>query len=520
MACNDRTCMLSATVPFRAELTVDPEAPTAGASGPVATRATPPAPTQSKGLLALALWCLGGAVVSWVMPCVYPMIPITISFFGKMAEQKHSGRVGIAVSYGLGIAGTFIVSGLAVGLLALGVSDASERSGLASLTNDIATNPWVNLTIGLVFVAFALSMFGLFEFRVPNWLINKADSAGRTSKSTHVGSILLGITFALASFTCTVPVVGFLLGNAASGTGEGLFRSVYGMTVYGAAFAAPFVALSLFPGALASLPKAGGWMETVKVGFGFLELAAALKFVWVPDLEWSWGVLTRPVVLGLLLVVGLAACAFFLGLLPLGHGIKVSPFRVGSGRWVSVLATLVLLVPVTAYLASPPRYQAASLPLPDTMANLMESLLPPAPTDDDLARGEGWYVDDYAGALEEARREDRPLFIDFTGVYCINCRAMERNVFPRPEIQELLEQTVRTRLYVDRKEEKHHGFAKMQVERYGLSSQPYYVILDPRDETTLAEAGGYIPGEFQELLEQGLAKFQTRRGKDVARAGQ
>ncbi len=511
MACDDKTCLLPATVAIQATLKIDTSLPVTNAGRLPPVRSSGSGGTAGLGLWELLLLAVGGAMLSWVMPCVYPMIPINISFFGKVAEKKHANRVAVASSYGIGIAGTFIVIGLIVAVLAMAFVDASERGDLAQIGNVIATNAWLNLVVGLMFVAFALSMFGLFEIRVPNWLINRADSAGRSARSTHVGAILLGVTFALASFTCTVPVVGGLLVVAASGTVQGLFESLYGMTIYGAVFAAPFVLLSLSPGALASLPKAGGWMETVKVGFGFLELGVALKFLWVPDKEWSIGLLTRPVVLWMLLGIGLVTVAFFLGAVKIGHGLAVRPFRVSAGRWACAALTVALALPYLESLrAGAPHYQSEKIPR-QVAAYLVEAILPPTPTGDDLARKEGWFVDDYQGALEQARKLDRPLFVDFTGVYCGNCRSMEGTVFPLPKIKVLLEKMVRTRLYVDGPEEKHKEFARLEVDRYGNSSQPYYVILDPRDEATLAEKGGYIPGDFEDLLRSGLEEFKKRR---------
>ncbi len=523
MACDDFTCMQPADNPFEATLVVDE----AGSAAPdVAYKsentesvAGGTGPTGSDkgntGMLRLLVTAILGAMVSWIMPCVYPMIPITISFFGKLAEEKKTNKVAVAASYGLGIAGTFIVIGLVIGVLTMFVVDQSSRSGLASLGNVIATNPWVNLIIGVVFILFALSMFGMFTIQVPSWLISKTDSAGRASGSAHVGAILLGITFALASFTCTVPVVGLLLGLAASGTAAGFASSLLGMVVYGVVFAAPFVILSLSQTALANLPKAGGWMETVKIGFGFLELAVAIKFLWVPDLEWGLGLLSRPVVLGLFGIIGLATIAFFLGLFKVGHGMPVKPFRVSVGRYAAAVFTLLLMVPIGMSLAKPPAFQTGSIP--GWVSVGLEVVLPPAPAGDELAKLEGWFVDEYDEAVAKAKAEGKALFIDFTGVYCGNCRAMENTVFPLEGIHDQLEQMVRTRLYVDRAEERHKRFARMQVERYGVASQPYYVILDPRDEATMAEDGGYISkGKFQSFLEGGLEKFAERQ-RDVAR---
>jgi len=520
MACDHERCLTPGGTSIETSIAVDPES---GAAAPsvryTETRGSDTIGTgkgasaaAAGGLWKLLLAAIGGAMISWIMPCVYPMIPITLSFFGKVAEEKHAKKVGVATAYGIGIAGTFILLGLVVGLLTMLVSDTSARSGFASLGNVIATNPWINLVIGIVFVLFALSMFGMFTIQVPSWLISRTDSAGRASGSAYIGAVLLGITFALASFTCTVPVVGLLLGLAASGTAGGVASSLVGMVVYGVVFAAPFVLLSLFPTALSALPRAGSWMETVKIGFGFLEIAVAIKFLWVPDLEWGIGILSRPVVLALFALIGLAAAAYFLGILKIGHT-NPRAFRVGPGRIVAALVTLLVVVPVGLSLAKPPAYQSRALP--GWVSVGLEVVLPPAPAGDELARLEGWYVDEYDAAVAEAKKKGMPVFIDFTGVYCGNCRAMENSVFPLEPVAERLEQMVRTRLYVDRPEERHKRFARMQVERYGVASQPYYVILDPQnDEESLAEAGGYIgKSRFLEFLDEGLAGFAARRNE-------
>lgn len=516
MACATQ-CLPQAHLPVSTSLTIDPDA--GDATPQVAYTETEaltsgneassgPAKAGSEGLVRLLITAILGAMLSWIMPCVYPMIPITISFFGKVAEEKHANKVAVASSYGFGIAGTFILIGLAVGLLTMFVAE-SDRSGYANLGNVIATNPWINLVIGVVFVLFALSMFGMFTIQVPGWLLSKTDSAGRASGSAHVGAVLLGITFALASFTCTVPVVGLLLATAASGTASGLASSLFGMTVYGAVFAAPFVVLSLFPSALSNLPRAGGWMETVKVGFGFLELGVAIKFLWVPDLEWGIGMLSRPVVLALFILIGLAAIAYFLGFYKIGHGLPTKPMRVGVGRYAVALGTAAILVPIVLSLASAPSYQQVGLP--GWVSVGLETVLPPAPAGDELAEKEGWIIDDYEQALAKAKAEGKALFIDFTGVFCSNCRAMENTVFREDPIDERLHRMVLSRLYVDKKGEKFADFAKMQVERYGVASQPYYVILDPKDETTLSEGGGYMGSDsFAQLLDKGLDAFAAQ----------
>ena len=223
-------------------------------------------------LLGILILAFGGAIISWIMPCVYPMIPIIISFFGKMSEEKNVSRLAIATFYGLGIAGTFVAIGIGVSILSWGVTDIAAKSRYANIGNFIATNPWLNLGLGILFIFFALWMFGIININVAGKLVNKTDQAGQSSKSAYVGAFLLGVAFSITSFSCTVPVVGTLLVVAATGTAGGMLTSLYGMVVYGIIFAAPFVALSLFPKALDKIPNSGAWMETLKISFGFIRV--------------------------------------------------------------------------------------------------------------------------------------------------------------------------------------------------------------------------------------------------------
>ena len=463
---------------------------------------------DSDSLLGVFLLAIGGAILSWVMPCVYPMIPIIISFFGKMSQEKHIGRNTIATFYGLGISGTFIFIGLLVGFLSWGVSDVAALSRNANIGNFIATNPWINLFLGVLFIFFALWMFGIININVAGALSNKTDQAGQSAKSAYTGSFLLGVTFAITSFSCTVPVVGSLLVIAATGTAGGLLTSLYGMTVYGLFFAAPFVALSLFPTALEKLPKSGAWMETLKIVFGFVEIAAAIKFLWVPDLEWGIGLLPRQVVLALFILISLIQLAYLLGLFKVGTAHNIKPFKVGKGRIVGIILTLCFLFPVAMSLNSKPTYHYSNMPR--LMDELIEALVPPPPTEDAIAIKEGWFVDKYDEALEKAKLEGKPLFLDFTGVYCANCRVMERRVFPTKSVKKELDKMILARLYVDKKDSLSEVYARLQFERYNQATQPYYVVLDPSDESTLVDTGGYIPKGFDQFLIKGIESFKQK----------
>ena len=464
---------------------------------------------KSNTLLGIFLLAVGGAIISWVMPCVYPMIPIIISFFGKMSEEKHIGKSTIATFYGLGISGTFVLIGLLVGFLSWGVSDVARQSRYANIGNFIATNSWINLGLGILFIFFALWMFGIINVNVAGRLLNKTDQAGQSAKSAYVGSFLLGVTFAITSFSCTVPVVGTLLVVAAAGTAGGLLTSLYGMVIYGVVFAAPFVALSMFPTALEKLPRSGTWMETIKIVFGFIEIAAAVKFLWVPDMEWKLGLLPRNVVLALFIIIGILQIGYLLGFFTIGSAEKIKPFQIGKGRVIGIVLTGLVLFPIGMSLASPPTYHYAKMPR--VMEEFIEAMVPPPPTEDDIAMQEGWFVDQYEEALAKAKLEGKPLFIDFTGVYCANCRVMERRVFPTGQVKEQFDKMVLTRLYVDKKDSLSKAYAQLQFERYQQATQPYYVVLDPEDEYTLADTGGYVPNGFADFLIKGISAYTLRK---------
>jgi len=512
MVCNARLCYPPITKTDTVVVEIEPGSPRADKSSfAVATSSTNDSGPLGKAnsLFGIFLLAVGGAILSWVMPCVYPMIPIIISFFGKMSEEKHIGKNTIASFYGLGISGTFVLIGILVGFLSWGVSDVAAQSRYANIGNFIATNSWINLGLGILFIFFALWMFGIINVNVAGTLLNKTDQAGQSAKSAYLGSFLLGITFAITSFSCTVPVVGSLLVVAAAGTADGLLTSVFGMVIYGVVFAAPFVALSMFPKALDRLPRSGSWMETIKIVFGFIEIAAAVKFLWVPDLEWELGILPRNVVLAIFILIGLLQIGYLFGFFTIGSAEKIKPFQIGKGRVIGILLTGMVLFPIGMSLASPPTYHYAKMPR--VMEELIEAMVPPPPTEDAIAIREGWFVDQYEEALAKAKLEGKPLFIDFTGVYCANCRVMERRVFPMASVKEEFDKMILVRLYVDKKDSLSEAYAQLQFERYQQATQPYYVVLDPEDEYTLVDTGGYIPNGFSDFLIEGLSAFDERK---------
>ena len=509
MVCNARLCYPPVTKTDSVVIIVDPGLPRESKANfrTVSNIGSDDSLTgdSRRSLLSILFLAIGGAIISWIMPCVYPMIPIIISFFGKMSEDKNVSRNTIAIFYGAGIAGTFVLIGLIVGILSWGIDDTAMKTKYANIGNFIATDPYVNLFLGILFIFFALWMFGIVNVNIGGNLANKSDKVGRSANSAYLSSLLLGFTFSITSFSCTVPVVGTLLVIAASGNTGAIFSSLFGMVIYGVVFAAPFVALSLFPKIIDKLPNSGSWMNTVKVAFGFIEVAAAIKFLWVPDLEWGIGLLPRNVVLGLFIVIGLTMIIYLLGIIRMGHEDSVKPFQIGISRIVIIIFTLASLYPIGMSFASPPTYHYPGMPR--LIDEFIEALVPPPPIEDEIAIKEGWFVDNYDEALLKAKEEAKPLFIDFTGVYCANCRVMERRVFPKKSVKEQLDKMVLARLYVDKKDSLSQVYAQMQFERYKQATQPYYVILDPKNESTLVDTGGYIPNGFEDFLLKGLSLY-------------
>ena len=426
-------------------------------------------------------------------PCVFPMIPVTISYFTKRAETGKGTPVRNALAYAGGIVFTF--AGIGVGAaLALGAGGA----------NAIGANPWVNLAIGVLFVVMAVSLLGFFEIQPPRFLQNFANKAqaGGQAKGGYLPVAMMAVAFSITAFTCTVGFVGAVF---AAGLQLGVLYLFGGMLVYGLVFALPFFFLALLPSKLQSLPTAGGWMNTVKVCAGFVELLAAIKFFSNTDLVWELEILTWPVVLAASTVIMLLWGTYMLGLYKLPYDYE-KPKPGGRRKFFAVLiiATGLWLSPgifdrsyniggLVAYMP-PAHYGLHQI---DEETGL---IIGPA----DLE----WY-ENYGLALEAAREADRPLFIDFTGVTCVNCRLMENGVFPTEEVKPLLEQVVRVELWVD----KEPKYLDMQAERYGRVSQPYYVLVDPVTEATLSTFDGYDPDQtkFAAFLQEGLDKFEVSR---------
>ena len=401
-------------------------------------------------------------------PCVFPMIPITISFFMHRSENTNSSPVKSATVYMLGIVLTFTFLGMMLAIL-LGASGA----------NQLAANPIVNMFIAFLFIYFAMSLFGFYEIAIPESLTRL--SLQKENSEGYVGILFMALTFTLTSFTCTVQFMGLILVAASQGE---WFWPIIGMLIFSLAFASPFFFLALFPHYLTKLPQSGGWLNSVKVVMGFLELAAAFKFISNTDLVWNWNIFTYEVVLYLWALIMLLTGLYIFGLIKFKND---SPVTFSIQR--SLIALSFILFGT---------YLAAGNHGYDINGNI-KSYLPPKKYQSNLVWNNN--LDD---AFIIAKEQNKNIFIDFTGVTCTNCRWMETNIFSINSVEELMSEYVLVSLYTDAGE----GYLEKreyQINRFETAALPYYVILDNNDKV-LSEFPGLTRNveEFKDFLKTGL----------------
>lgn len=411
------------------------------------------AAARSSGFLPFLWLAMTMGAISLATPCVFPMIPITVSYFTKNAESGRSSGIRQALVYCLGIIFTF--TGLGLGL-AIFVG--------ATGINQFAANPWVNLLITVIFLGFALNLFGLYQVGVPSSVLTMLSKAG--DRGGYVQNLLMGLTFTMTSFTCTAPFVGTVL--VSTSQGDWLWPAL-GMLGFSTVFAAPFFVLALTPRWLSALPKSGGWLNSVKVTMGFLEIAAAMKFISNVDLVWNWQIFTREVVLAVWLSVAVVAAIYLLGKIQLPHDTAVE--RLGVLRMMSAM----IFLAIGFYLFTG---------LIGGSLGELDAFLPPRTSGIVTLTGRGsrgqeltWHTS-LKSALEQAGQQRKHIFIDFTGYTCTNCRWMEANIFPLPAIHAELEKYVRVQLYTDGKGKQYEENQKYQKARFGTVALPLYAILD------------------------------------------
>jgi len=439
------------------------------------------------GFWALMIAAMFAGLATLLTPCVFPMIPITVSFFTKRAEAGKGTALGNATAYASGIVLTFV--GLGIGAAALlGATGA----------NQIASNPWLNLMIAGLFLVLAFSLLGFFEIQPPKFLANFASRAqtGGHSKSGYLPVVIMAFAFSVTAFTCTVGFVGGLLGLAAT-AGEWWYAAA-AMTVYAVVFSMPFFFLALFPNMMQKMPSAGGWMNAVKVSFGYIEIIAAWKFLSSAERVWDLEILTRPVIIVLTIIPLLLWAGYMFGLYMTKGDYGQKPPRTLPRLAVGLLA-----------LASA-GYIATGFPR-NNYQGWVEAYFPPTDYGNPYGPLELIWEESISASIEKGREENSVVFLDFTGVTCVNCLRMEGNIFPVEAVASQIKTMVRGHLYVDKPPfGKENG--AYQVETFGLASQPYYAVIDPISGDVLSTFNGYDPDAelFAKFLREGIEAGAAR----------
>jgi thiol:disulfide interchange protein len=460
---------------------------------------TAPENTGLGGLLLFALQGVGWGIVSLLTPCVFPMIPITVSVFLKQSERKDHRPLFQALVY----SGTIILV-LTIAAVAL-----------LSFFRWLSVNPIMNFALGALFVYFALSLFGMYEIELPSFLTNY--TAAREGQGGVAGTVFMALTFTLVSFACVAPFLGGF-GGTAAGSGITFWHRLLGGLAFATTFAAPFFFLALFPGLLRRLPKSGSWLNSVKVVMGFLEIAAALKFLRAGELI----VLDRPalftydLVLGVYVVLAVLCGLYLLGVFRLPHDSPTESISVP--RFVFALAFLsmgVYLAPALFKAGSEGQNQRPA----GTLYAWVDSFLLPEPSE---AKGELAWSGNLKAAVDQARASAagrQLVFIDFTGKTCTNCALNEREVFPKTEVKDLLKRYHLVKLYTDEVPAAYYSAAVrsrfgsstsrqqqdakdanlvFQREAFGTEQLPLYVILEPRPQGDIEVAGVYSEGKIND----------------------
>lgn len=460
---------------------------------------------RETGLAALFLIGIGGGLLALLTPCVFPMIPLTVSYF------THAKSPGTRIDRNGLLYGLFIL------LIYLAASLPFHIAGNIdpAIFNKISTSVGLNLFFFVVFVLFALSLFGLFEIRMPG---NVTAGAGKRSNlQTRSGLFFMAATLAIVSFSCTGPILGALLAGAITSDG-GAWQLTAGMSGFGLGLAAPFVLFAFFPQWLKHLPKSGGWLDTVKKSLAFAELALALKFLSNADLVAHWGILKREAFIGAWILIFTGLALYLLGVWSKQEG-KASKPRIAMGL-ISLLFVLYLCTGLTRG--------------PYARLSLLSGFPPPVQysfyqvQQNNQSTISADVVNDYDRALALAKKENKPILVDFTGWACVNCRKMEENVWVQPEVQAIIkDKFILVSLYVDdraalktpllyrdslaTKEINTAGeqWAEFEATNFRQVAQPLYAIISP-DEQLLNKPSGYKPDAkaYQNWLQCGLNAWQ------------
>ncbi|MEO5564826.1 MAG: thioredoxin family protein [Chitinophagaceae bacterium] len=468
--------------------------------------------TKNKSIISIFLLGLAGGLIALLTPCVFPMIPVTVTFFTKKSQDKKKGIFN-GVLYGLFIFLIYV-------LITVPFHIASNTS--PEIFNNISTNVWLNLLFFAVFVTFALSFFGLFEIGLPAGLANKMDS--KSGLGDLAGIFFMAATLAIVSFSCTGPILGTLLVGVAD---QGAWPLTAGAAGFGIALGLPFALFAMFPHWLQSLPRSGGWMTDVKVILGFVELALAVKFFSNADLVKQWGLLKREVFIGIWVVIGILAVLYLLGKIKFAHSSPVKKFSFTRISFIVLFGAITLyLLPGLTNTKWADLKIISGFPPPRTTYSIYNS--------DHSNNGIFEPIqNNYAEALALAKKENKPVLIDFTGWACVNCRRMEEKVWPDPVVDSLMRHKfIVVSLYVDERRnlplteqtvvslsngsEKSivtvgDKWSTFQTENFGATSQPQYAIISS-DEKALTKTKYYTPSaaNFIAWLQCGLDAFSRQ----------
>lgn len=453
-----------------------------------------------------------GGLLAFLTPCVFPMVPLTVSFFTKRSGTRAKG-IRNAIYYGVSIIVIYLILGLAI--TAIFGADA---------LNQLSTNAWFNIGFAVLFIIFGISFFGFFEITLPSSWANKSDSMA--GKGGLLGIFFMAFTLALVSFSCTGPIIGTLLVETATGGGPTLFGTIpigplVGMFGFSLALALPFAFFALFPAWLNSLPKSGSWMNVIKVTLGFVEIALALKFISIADLTMNWKIMPYELFVGLWVIIALAMAAYYFGILKF----PLDPPKQKISIARKVFGTLMLVL--MFYLAS--GFRTSKISETFITPNLLSGLAPPAGHSYIFPKHCPLNINcfhDYDEGLEYAKKVNKPILIDFTGYGCVNCRRMEDNVWSKDQVFKLInEEYILISLYVDdrkkldetymssfsNKEIKEVGkkWADFQAIHFETNSQPYYVLTSPEGKI-LTKPVAYTPDveQYRQFLQCGLDKFK------------
>lgn len=461
--CDDRECLRPTTKSSTVTVKVDPSAPApadfiipAGYTDINDKTAMQQTAQSDTGLLAFALTAFGFGLASIFTPCVFPMIPITVSFF-----LNQRGGILQAAVFAFGIVGLFC--GLALALTA-----ALGPFGVVQMS----ANPYVNGFIAVVFAAFAMSLLGAFEISLPSSMLTKMDQASR--RGGYLGTLLMGLTFSLTSFACVGPFVGPLL--VSSVQSSSMTQPIIGMASFATGLASPFFFLAAFPSYLKKLPRSGGWLARVKVVMGFVLLAVMFKYLSNIDLVLQTEFLTRERYLAAWFVLFSMPGLYLLGLLRL-EGVEPGE-HMGIGRLFTGVGFLIFACSLL------PGMFGASLGELDAYVPVSKG----STFGSAQNTGPAWMKDEYQEALDIGRRENKLVLVTFTGYTCTNCHWMKANMFTKPEISSAVDSFVRVELYTDGLDATSDANQKLQ-DRYDTVSQPLYVLMKP-DETVIAKFSG------------------------------